>query len=169
MHYSLCPPASWRPVFVIHCLNVDFSLSSLPAAFSLPPSLLSPLPPPLLTHLFLSAVCSCLLCGMLFINLTTVTVYNSRKHWHYSVLFDDILVSCCGVCVRACVFMCVFASEKMKERLLTVLCVSVLQVWCVWSQALQLWSLWCCSVLRLVTPHLSSLSSHIRSTLSPLF
>lgn len=55
---SLCPPASWCPVFVIHCLSVDPSLSSLPA-LSLSPSLSLSLPPPsplssLLLHLSLT-------------------------------------------------------------------------------------------------------------------
>lgn len=121
MHSSLCPPASWCLVFcdpLSHC----WSLSS----------------PPLSLFPFLSAVCSCLLCGMLFINLTTMTVSKSRTHWQ--CFFESILVSCSDVWV----------SERKLERPLTVLYVSVLQVWCVWSLARLWWNSWCCSVLRLV-------------------
>lgn len=74
-------------------------------------------PPPAASFpTFLSAVCSCLLCGMLFINLATMTVYNSRNHWHYSVFFDDIFVSRSSVCV------CVREKEREAPDCAVCLC-----------------------------------------------
>lgn len=62
---SLCPPASWRPVLLS---TVSMLISQSPDFLFLP------LSPPFASR---SSVCSCLLCGMLFINLTTMTVCNS--------------------------------------------------------------------------------------------
>lgn len=118
--------------FLASCFRDPLSQCwSLPA----PPSLsLSPL----LAPFFLSAVCSCLLCGMLFINLTTMTVCDSRNHWQYSVFFDDILVSrsdacvChtereapdCAVCLCAAGLVCMKSSTSVVE-LVMLLCSQV--------------------------------------------
>lgn len=93
--WCIPPSAHLLPGVLFSWSTVSMLISPSPHFLLLPLS-----PPPLFFLIFLSAVCSCLLCGMLFINLTTMTVYNSRNHWHYSVFFDDIFVSRSSVCVR---------------------------------------------------------------------
>lgn len=117
---------------IIDCSECDVLLP-LPTCFlasclswSTVSALISPSPYYPLPLFFLSTVCSCLLCGMIFINLATMTVCSSRNLWESS---DDILVPRSDMSV----------SER-KERFVTVLYVSVLQVWCVWSLARLLWS-----------------------------
>lgn len=146
MHSSLSPPASWRPVFVLHCFSVDLSSSLLSTSL-----LSSPHTP----RSFFSL--HCLFLSSLWHAFYKLD-YNDCMRWQEttdsaesSLMIFWCLAATVWTCVRAHVWMC----ARRRERLLTVLCVSVLQVWCVWSLARQSWSSSCCFVPRSVTSRLT--------------
>lgn len=110
-------------IFVLHCFSVDLSSSLVPSL--------------LLAPFFLSAVCSCLLCGMLFINSTrtaaeqapltvaaSVFFFNfGTTQWRVSVR-RNAREADCSVCVCSAGLVCMKSSTSVVE-LVMLLCSQV--------------------------------------------
>lgn len=111
--WSIPPSAHLLPGVLLSWSTVSMFLSPSPRSSAPSPRSLS-LPPPLSSLLLSSTVCSCLLRGMLFINLTMLTVDNCQKPltlqchlwWYFCVSRRAACACACRGGGKRCSWLC---------------------------------------------------------------
>lgn len=167
MHSSLCPPASWRPVFVLHCFSVDLCSSLLSTSL-----LSSPHTP----RSFFSL--HCLFLSSLWHAFYKLD-YNDCMRWQEttdsavsSLMIFWCLAATVWMCVRARtgVCVCVDVCEKAREAPDCVVCLRAAGLVCMKSSTsvVELVMLLCSQVGNLSPHPLTVRTQHIKSTLQNL-